>query len=203
MANKPYQDEEWLRDKWFSGQGHAEIAHEAGCSQSTLTKWARKFDLPHFSDARPWNNESKLREMYHGEQMTYQEIADHFGISKAYVGELMQGYGIEPRGSSERHLVQDRHPQYYTHPRGHVIVASEHKGEESKCMMHTLVAIADGADPHELFGDNHKIVHHKNGVRWDNRPENLQVMTDSEHTKHHWENGDIPPRGEWYESEGA
>jgi hypothetical protein len=33
--------------------------------------------------------------------------------------------------------------------------------------------------------DKDEIVHHKNGKRWDNRPENLEVMSKSEHAKLH------------------
>ncbi len=33
--------------------------------------------------------------------------------------------------------------------------------------------------------DKNEIVHHKNGKRWDNRPENLEVMDKNEHAKMH------------------
>lgn len=39
-----------------------------------------------------------------------------------------------------------------------------------------------------------EVVHHINGDRSDNRPENLQVMTRSEHSRHHWEQGDFANR---------
>lgn len=49
-----------------------------------------------------------------------------------------------------------------------------------------------------LRSDEH--VHHINGDHKDNRPENLEVMTNVEHTKRHWEAGDfenvIGPRKE-------
>jgi hypothetical protein len=30
-----------------------------------------------------------------------------------------------------------------------------------------------------------KVVHHKNDIKWDNRPKNLELMTASEHTTYH------------------
>jgi hypothetical protein len=34
-------------------------------------------------------------------------------------------------------------------------------------------------------------VHHKNGDKQDNRPDNLELTTNSDHTKHHWDKGDL------------
>lgn len=48
--------------------------------------------------------------------------------------------------------------------------------------VHQLVAIANGADPHKVFSDGEYHCHHKNGVRWDNRPGNIEVLSSSEHS---------------------
>jgi hypothetical protein len=47
--------------------------------------------------------------------------------------------------------------------------------------VHRLLAIAEyGTDP---VAGNH--VHHKNGIKWDNRPTNIEPVNHSEHARKH------------------
>lgn len=58
---------------------------------------------------------------------------------------------------------------------------SEIIDDKGQVYVHRLVAVAE----HGFDDVSNAIVHHKNGVPWDNRPENLEVMTQSEHVRRH------------------
>lgn len=60
----------------------------------------------------------------------------------------------------------------------------QYRGERVHVYVHQLLAVANGADPHQIFGGDLE-VHHKNNRRWDNRPENLMCLTKSEHAQLH------------------
>lgn len=64
---------------------------------------------------------------------------------------------------------------------GYLVLRPEIDGKNLRFALHRLIAVAEyGFD--EVCG---KDVHHKNGVRWDNRPSNLDVLTRSEHIELH------------------
>jgi hypothetical protein len=97
--------------------------------------------------------------------MTQQEVADKHDCSRMTVSRRMREYGLEhlPRLSVQE---RDSGRRYYS------------SGGE-RFAEYQLVAIADGADPYAVF--EHAQVHHINGCRHDNRPENLVALTPQEH----------------------
>jgi predicted DNA-binding protein YlxM (UPF0122 family) len=192
MGNRPYQDEEWLRERWFSDMSMSEIADEANCHVDTITRWARNHGLPHRKLTNPWNDEETLRRLYHGERMSQREIADELGTSEATVYDNMKRLGIEARSLTEAHAVYRPHAHFRTGSGGYERVEAEHGDGHSSALVHQLVAIANGADPHGLFGGG-LAVHHRNGVPWDNRPSNLKVMKQDEHGRMHAQNQNEPP----------
>jgi hypothetical protein len=61
-------------------------------------------------------------------------------------------------------------------------------GTTDQVPIHRLVYVA-----HHGFDalDSGEVVHHKNGVRWDNRPENLEAVDRKTHQEIHAERGDL------------
>jgi len=54
-------------------------------------------------------------------------------------------------------------------------------GELETVRVHRLVAVAE----YGIDAVKNMEVHHKNEIKWDNRPGNLKLMTDSDHAKKH------------------
>ncbi len=117
-----------------------------------------------------------LEEQYHENGLSQRDIADKCGVHQRTVRNWMQKHGIESRSQGE---INRRIGVGIISQRGY---RRWHEGSLNKHIsVHRLLAVAEyGFD---AVCDME--VHHQNGIRWDNRPDNIEVLTPSEHTAHH------------------
>jgi len=136
-----------------------------------------------YSGSQQWRDEDVLEQLYVNEELSTSEIAEILGCSPPTVRNWMEKFGIERRGYSEStHLAQRSEvvPFYLEHGSYPGWVGS-HKGRSEHLLSHRLLAVSEfGFDA--LYG---KVVHHKNGCKIDNRPENLELITQAEHMDRH------------------
>lgn len=129
---------------------------------------------------RPWRDPDLLRELYHNQGMSLREIADELGCVNSTVYKNMQKYDIEAR---DRRIP---HANLYTDRRGYERWQTWDVDRYRKVSVHQILAISEGASPDEVFGSG-RATHHKNRIPWDNRPENVESMSQSEHVRRHAE----------------
>jgi transposase len=170
----------------------AEVADVVNASVGTVTRWMDKFGIERRGPrerkvAHPkLLDEDWIREKYHGEGMSISDISDHLGVSRMPVWRALNRYDIESHPDDYRSW--NLHPSFRMHQQGYMLAYSSYRDEngdkkQDELRIHRLVAVAEcGMDA--VAGN---VVHHKNGIPWDNRPENLEVMEKSEHVKHHFE----------------
>lgn len=132
-------------------------------------------------DDSPWKSAERLRELYHGEDLTMREVAQVLDCSARTVEKWMGKLGVESDTAA-----RDRPPQFMTTEDGYERWRCQYNGEANYVYTHRLLAVS-------VFGIGsvkNQIVHHTNNISWDNRPRNLEVMSQSEHARVHSMEGD-------------
>jgi len=134
----------------------------------------------------PHRDADILHELYIEEELDSYECADKLGCSQQTVLNWLEKNDIDTRSQSEaqKGIGRVERAAYSGDGGGHWQWNVWSEGECKTVGVHRLLAIAEGADPHRIF-DGDTECHHRNGVPWDNRPENIEVVDGSEHQRAH------------------
>lgn len=79
-------------------------------------------------------------------------------------------------------------PGSHTSKNGYEVSTTRDPNRARSVGIHQLIAIANGADPHELFTGSKsdgKHAHHKKPIPWLNTADNIKVLSKSNHQKEH------------------
>lgn len=173
---------------WTKKLSQAEIAKRLDVSETTVHRAFKMTGVPKRdqksandlawqkrSKDRDYTNKKYLKKQHHDNEKSLAQIARENDVVQSAVRYWMDKHGLKVH-SNHRDI-----PQFVfsyssiNHP--------TMKNCDGKAVpVHKLVAIANGASPHDLFGGHGGYqVHHKNNHPADNRPENLEVLTAEEH----------------------
>lgn len=186
--NHPWHDAETLTEMYVEeGMTQKEIADEFDCSRAAIGKWMRRNNIPtreggNPPEKTPWRDAELLREWYVEKGLSQREIAEAWGCSQKNIYKWLHRHGIETRPPS-----RDLPVHYFTHEDGYELWKHDRSDEIHYVRVHRLLAVAEYGFE-EVAG---KEIHHKNKIKWDNRPENIVPLTVSEHRQVHWDEGDM------------
>jgi len=136
----------------------------------------------------PWRDEEMLREEYVHKQRSSYELAEEWGCSSSTVLHWVRKYRLGKYSRLPRFITVTK-----GNNQGYETLTGSRSGDSYHVIHHRLLAVAEWG--FDAVAD--KDVHHKNGIRWDNRPENLELLTKEEHTQEH-EGTEIVDGEPWY-----
>lgn len=187
--DSPWQEKEILEELYVERDlKKKEVANRLGCSESTIGTWLKKhgldgdlpeIDLSQYGD-EPWEDRELLEELYIEEQLGGRDISIVLNCSGATISKWLDKHGIEKRSRSQ--AVSLGHGKHnYVPLIQHTDGYEEWKVGKDAVHVHRLMALCKW-DLEDIKGMH---VHHKSGIPWDNRMDNLELVPPTEHQSHH------------------
>jgi len=129
----------------------------------------------------PWEDETTMRYLYLKKRLSAREIADIIPCNVGHVKRWLRRHGIQRSQSEGKKIQTLKQPPHHRWHNGYEQVVTLVNGKQKGVQIHRLVAIAE----HGFEAVDGNVVHHKNEIKWDNRPENLEPMKKADHVRHH------------------
>ena len=148
----------------------------------------------------PWYDGELMERLYLEEELSTNEMAERLGCDDETIRMWLGRHGIELRSRSEalKGVNRVERAYFYTDVNGYENLQSWGPEGKSNVRVHRLLAVSEyGFDA--VCGN---VVHHGAGAEgsttpWDNRPENISVMSHEDHLSLHATiNSDYYVRGE-------
>ncbi|WP_241989511.1 HNH endonuclease, partial [Halorubrum sp. SP9] len=179
-SEKPYKDQQKLESLLEKHEYHVpSVADECGVSRGTIHRWCEK----HGINPKPYSDKEKLKELYVDKGLSAEEVGNRLCGSEHSVLDWLRRHDLPVRTASA-----DRPPHFRTQ-HGYEKWSVTHQGSSFDVMVHRLLAVAE----HGLDELREKDVHHKNRIPWDNRTQNIELLTTEEHMRDHlstWDRDD-------------
>lgn len=136
-------------------------------------------------DAYGGDPKDALIEWHHERGLTTREIEDRFNIPRDGLREVFKRCNVRTLGGEVPYT------SYRTTHRGYEAWRCMIDGSQRTMKVHRLLAVAEFGI--EAVKDME--VHHENGISWDNRPENIDIVEPGKHQRIHYDEREIDEKG--------
>lgn len=184
LSETAWKDPDTLRELYVDNQlGYRNIAKMFdGVGDTKVRYQLQKHGIFRPDELEKWPEEDTIRGAYE-ETGSLERTGDRLGVGQRTLRRLMNHYGIE---RSKGPQVDSHAPaNYHTTTQGYEVV-KDGRTDTSPYAVHRLIMIAE----HGIDAVKGNVVHHRNRIRWDNRPGNLVLKDHSDHMRRH--NGMTP-----------
>lgn len=154
------------------------------------------------TDSINYRDAETLRHLYWDEDLSTRDIADRAGVHKDTIRSWMGKLNVEIKSQKQAAADHCRveYTNFHTTKEGYEVWSQwdSERGKVDQVSVHRLMAVAEYGFE-DVAGNS---VHHKDpegrgrpGVPWDNRMENLEVLSKSDHALVHepWKDSPIIP----------